>query len=127
MAKLSTVSIRRIFIGAGIALVANLVLFAIGDVAGATWSVGLPFSVNWAMVAAASVIPILIGGQIVRMVSKTRGSINIWAAWLVLAFAVAGAPSGWIASQDLPTGIALGSMHIVVGFVWFFTITQPSK
>jgi len=116
------VSNNKVFIGTGIALFANSAIYFIGGAAGATWSVGLPFTVGLLMVAGATVFPMLLGGQVVRLVGKWKPSIITLSAWLVLVFSVAGSPSGWLASKDLATGVALGGMHFVVGLAWFFSI-----
>lgn len=127
MAHHSSVSTRKVLIGTGFALIANLAIYLIGNAAGATWSVGLPFTVGLPMVAAATIVPMILGGLIVRQLGKWKPVLITWAAWLVLAFSIAGAPSGWIASQDLPTGLSLAGMHIVVGLAWFFSITTNNN
>lgn len=121
------VSTKSVFIGTGAALAANLTLYLAGTAFGATWNVGLPFTVGIAMVAGATVLPMLVGGQVVRLLGKKRPAIIKWAAWLALAFSVAGSPSGWIASHDLATGISLGAMHVAVGLAWFFSINRNNK
>jgi hypothetical protein len=121
MKQLST---KWVFIGTGVALLANAALFLIGSAAGATWNVGLPFTVGLAMVAGATIIPMLLGGQVVRLLGSWKPSIITLSAWLVLVFSIAGAPSGWISSNDLATGLALGAMHVVVGLSWFFSINR---
>jgi hypothetical protein len=121
------VSTKRVLVGTGAALIANLALFLIGDISGATWNVGLPFTVGLPMVAGATIFPMLLGSQIVRVLGRWKPSIITMAAWLVLVFSIAGAPSGWIASNDLATGIALGAMHVVVGLAWFFSINHSKN
>ena len=116
------VSTSRVFVGTGIALIANMGLFLIGNASGATWNAGLPFAVGLPMVAAATILPMLLGGQIVRLLGKWKPVFIKLAAWLGLVFSIAGSPSGWLASNDVPTGLALGAMHVVVGIAWFFSI-----
>lgn len=118
------VSTKRVLVGTGAALIANLALFLMGNVNGATWNVGLPFTVGLPMVAGATVIPMLLGSQVVRVLGRWKPSIITMAAWLVLVFSIAGSPSGWIASNDLATGLALGAMHVVVGLAWFISINR---
>jgi hypothetical protein len=122
MAKLSNVNTRRLLIGTGVALATNLAVYGIASTSGATWEAGLPFPISLLMVAAATIVPMLLGGLVVRLLSKNKPSLITWAAWLGLAFAVATAPSGLIAAKDISTGLALSSMHIVVGLAWFFSI-----
>ena len=121
------VSTKRVLVGTGAALIANLALFLIGGISGATWNVGLPFTVGLPMVAGATIFPMLLGSQIVRVLGRWEPSIITMAAWLVLVFSIAGAPSGWIASNDLATGIALGAMHVAVGLAWFFSINHSKN
>ncbi len=118
------VSTKRVLVGTGAALIANIALFLIGNASGATWNVGLPFTVGLPMVAGATILPMLLGSQVVRLLGKWKNSIITMAAWLVLVFSIAGAPSGWFASNDLATGLALGAMHVVVGLAWFFSINH---
>jgi hypothetical protein len=126
MASVNTVSYKKILVGTGAALIANLAVFLVGTAAGATWNVGLAFTVSLPMVAVATLLPMLLGGQAVRLLGKGKPALITWAAWLVLVFSIAGSPSGWIASQNAPTGLALGGMHFVVGIAWFFS-TRPNK
>lgn len=121
------VSTQRVLVGTGAALVANLALFLMGNVSGATWNVGLPFTVGLPMVAGATIFPMLLGSQIVRVLGKWKPSIITMAAWPVLLFSIAGAPSGWIASNDLATGLALGAMHLVVGLAWFYSLNRTKN
>lgn len=79
------------------------------------------------MVAGATIFPMVLGSQIVRVLGKWKPSIITMAAWLVLVFSIAGSPSGWIASNDLATGLALGAMHVVVGLAWFFSINHSKN
>jgi hypothetical protein len=118
------VSTKRVLVGTGAALIANLALFLVGNVNGATWNVGLPFTIGLPMVAGATVFPMLLGSQVVQVLGKRKPSIIKMAAWLVLVFSIAGSPSGWIASNDLATGLALGAMHVVVGLAWFISIDR---
>lgn len=122
---MKNVSNRRILVGTTVALVVNAALFYLGSVAGATWNVGIPFTVGILMVVGATVVPMLLGGQVIRLVGTRTPAIITLSAWLVPLFCVAGSPSGWIASNDVATGIALGAMHVVVGLAWFFSL-KPS-
>lgn len=119
---MENVSNKKVLIATLAALVANVAIYLAGDASGATWNVGMPFTVGLAMVVGATLVPMLLGGQVVKLVGKSKSSLVNVAAWSVLIFSFAGSPMGWIASGDAPTGIALGAMHVVVGLAWFFSI-----
>jgi len=122
MSNQFNVNLKKIATGTAIALVANAVIFFIGSAAAATWSVGTPFKISLPIVAFATVFPMLLGGVVVRALAKWKQGVIAIASWFVLIFSIAGAPGGYIASMDLPTGLALGTMHFVVGLTWFFAI-----
>lgn len=112
-------SFRSVFVATIVALAANLVVFLIGSSAGATWEVGQPFKVGIALVAFATGFPMLLGGLVAKVTIAKFSKSQSWFAWGVLLFAVLGSPLGWVSSNDTPTGIALGLMHIFVGLAWF--------
>lgn len=122
MANQFNVSNKRVFAGTGIALAVNIVIYLIGSAAAATWNVGMPMQVGLALVASATVVPFLLGGLVVGLLAKWKQSLVGVSSWAVLIFSIVGAPGGYIASNDLPTGIALGAMHFVVGAAWFLAI-----
>ena len=126
MENSSRANFRKILIAAGAALIANLALFGIGTLAGATWNVGQPAPVGLGLVIGASVGPMVIGGFVAWLISsKTSKQLN-WFSWAVLIFAVLGAPLGWVASGQAATGLALGAMHIVEGLAFFWAV-KPAK
>jgi len=127
MANLTSMNTRKLLIGTGVALVTNLAVYGIASASGATWEAGLPFPINLLMVAAATIVPMLLGWQVVRLLGKRKPALITWAAWLGLAFALATAPSGLIAAMDISTGPALSSMHVVVGLAWFFSIKSKKN
>lgn len=116
------ISTKRVAIGTVIALLANIVIYLIGSAVSATWQVGLPTTVSLPLVAFATAVPMLLGGLVVGLVSKRWPGVIGIASWVVLVFSIAGAPSGYIASQNASTGVALGAMHVVVGVAWFISI-----
>ena len=125
MAKAFEVSNKRLAMAAGIALVVNAIIYFIGSASSATWDVGFPYKLGLPMLAGASAFPILIGGLIVRLISKKLRWITSFASWAVLIFAIAGSPGGYVSSNDLPTGLSLGAMHVVVGLAWFIALRKP--
>ncbi len=110
----ATISWNQAGIAAGAALVGNLLTFAIASAANASWEVGGPQPVGIAPVAAASIFPMLIGTLLFNRVPRLQSLLPIGG----LVFAVISAPGGFIASQELATGAALGAMHVITGLVW---------
>ncbi|MFM7029731.1 MAG: DUF6069 family protein [Micrococcales bacterium] len=104
------------------ALAANVLLFLLGSAAGATWEVGQPAPIGLAAIAVATLLPMLLGGLVVRAIAKRKPNLVSAFTWVVLVFSLVGAPGGYVASQNLPTGLALGAMHVVVGLVWFYSV-----
>ena len=121
------VSNKRVIAAAGITLAVNIVIYLIGSANSATWDVGFAFKLGLPTLATASVLPIVLGGQIVRLLAKKFSWIIGFASWAVLVFALLGAPGGYVSSNDLPTGLSLGAMHAVVGLAWFFSIRKTKK
>lgn len=116
------VSNRKVLIGTLAALLANIAIYLVGNASGATWNVGMPFTVGLPMVVGATIVPMLLGGQAVKLIARRKASLVNVSAWLVLVFSIAGSPMGWIASGNVPTGLALGAMHFTVGMAWFLSI-----
>lgn len=127
METLTTINYKNILVATGGALVANALVFAIANAAGASWDVGQPFKVGIAMVLAATAVPMLLGGFVAKLAAaKWSKALSIF-AWGVLIFTIVGAPSGWAASGETATGIALGLMHVVVGIAWFLALKAKNN
>ena len=120
------ISASRVAIVVAAAAVANVVLFFIGESAGATYSVGSPVSVDAVMTAIATVVPLTIGAFVANVVGKkSLKALNIL-VWVGFAFAIISAPNGWVMSQDAATGLTLGAMHVVAAFAWLLGV-KPRK
>jgi hypothetical protein len=74
------------------------------------------------MVLAATVLPMALGAAALKALANPKTSAISIASWAALVFSIAGAPSGYIASQDVATGMALGLMHVVAGTSWFVAV-----
>lgn len=116
-------SVNRVRLGLGIvvAVVANLVVFAVASAAGASWSANGQ-SVNAVLVVIATVVPMVIGGVITVLLARRWTRAIMTMAWVGLAFAVISAPAPLFASDDAATKWALAAMHVVTGVVWFVAI-----
>ena len=114
------INAKKLAFGAILAAVIDSVVFVIGNSADATWEAGQPYPIGYGMVLGASIVPFLVGGLVVSyMAKKNENWLNRFSLG-GLIFALVGSPMGYIGGRDVPTGIALGSMHIVVGTIWYF-------
>lgn len=118
------VSWKRVWLFTGVAVVSNLVIFAIGSIAGADWlAQGQTLqAIGWYFVVGASVVPLLIAAVVTALLARVWRGAPLVLAWVGLAFGVLTAPAGLLAAPQLGTGIALASMHIVAGIAWFMAI-----
>lgn len=122
------VNVPRLGVAVAIALVADLIAYALGNAAGATWRAGQPYTIGVGMVAAATIIAPVVGGAVTALAARWKPAAPTFLAWAGLIFAVVGSPMGYIGGQDLPTGLALGSMHVIVGIAWFLAIKpRPNR
>lgn len=120
------ISVSRFAIWAAVAAVANVVLFFIGQSAGATFSVGSPAPIDAVMVAIATIIPLAIGALVAYLVGKKgTKALNIL-VWVGFGVAIISSPNAWVMSQDTATGLSLGAMHIVAAFAWLLA-AKPKK
>ncbi len=55
------ITLKNTALAAGTALVANLIIFAIGSAADATWDAGSPYPIGAPMVALFSILPLVLG------------------------------------------------------------------
>ena len=111
----------RLGLGVVVAIVVNLVVYAVGSAAGATW-IANGQTVGWFMVPIATVIAMAIGGVITWLLSRRRDKATIAMAWAGLAFAVISVPGPLLGSTDTPTRWALATMHITTGIIWFVVV-----
>lgn len=116
----------RLAIGSIIALILDLLIFILADSQNATWEVGQPNPITIATVAISSIVPLLLGGFVFDVLAKRNSSWGNRLSTGGFVFAILTAPSGYLSSKDLPTGLALASMHVVVGLVWYLT-TKKEK
>ena len=111
----------RLGLGIVVAVVVNLVVYAVASAAGATW-VANAQTVGWFMVPIATVIAMAIGGVITWLLSRRWDKATITMAWVGLAFAVISVPGPLLGSTDTPTRWALATMHITTGIIWFVAV-----
>jgi hypothetical protein len=134
MSTTSTTSTPRPFhpsrftIAAGSAAVLNLITYGIGSASGASMTVTAPTAqeIPAFLTVIATLAPMALAGLVTWFIARSRPGFRRFAAWAGLAFGILTAASPLASSADIPTGIALGFMHIVVGAAWF-TALQPSR
>ena len=118
-------NVKRLGLGIVVAVVVNLVVYAVGSVAGATW-IANGQAVGWFMVPIATIIAMAIGGLITWLLARRWDKATITMAWVGIAFAVISVPGPLLGSTDTPTRWALAAMHITTGIVWFVAV-YPSR
>ena len=111
----------RLGLGIAVAVVVNLVVYAVASAAGATW-IANGQTVGWFMVPIATVIAMAIGGVITWLLARRWDKATITMAWVGLAFAVLSVPGPLMGSNDSPTRWALATMHLTTGIVWFVAV-----
>ena len=121
-----SVSVSRVAIGVAAAAVANVVLFFIGENAGATYIVGSPAPINALVTGIATVVPLSIGAFVASYVGKKGTKALYVLVWVGFIVAIVSAPNGWVLSQDTSTGLTLGAMHLVAAFAWLLAV-KPRK
>jgi hypothetical protein len=120
MSEKSKIRVLRFFVLVGVAALANVALFLIGQASGATYDMANQPQVNVGLVVGATVAPLALGLGLAWLTSKflpKAFSVLKWGGFIV---ALASAPGAWVMSGDAATGIALGLMHLIAGFAWFF-------
>lgn len=117
----------RVAIASGIALAANLVIFAIATAAGVSFDMASPQPTNIVAVAVASIAPIVLGAFVVALIARHQPKFQPIAAWAGLAFALVTCAGSFGASGDLATALTLSAMHVVAGLAWFFAVTPMSR
>jgi hypothetical protein len=116
---------RRLSAWTGAALLLNLVIFAIGNAAGATWEVDAPVTIGPVPVAATTVLAMGLGGLVVIAITRRNERFRFIAARAGLIFAIVSAPSPFLVSSDPTSSVALASMHVVTGVAWFLWLREP--
>jgi hypothetical protein len=114
----------RAVVAAAVTAALNLVAFAVGTAAGASMTVTMPSAteIGVIVVIVASTAPALFAGAATWLLARWRPVVRVWAAWVGLAFGVLSAPATFIAASDTVTAIALASMHVMAGVVWFIAL-----
>ncbi len=121
----SGVQPARLLTGALVALAVNVVAFAIGSAAGATWDVGQPYPITWVAVVAATVVAFAAAGAVTWLVSRKRPGFARFAAWAGLVFGLT-SMLGLVNASGAATALSLGFMHVATAIAWFISV-RPSS
>ncbi len=113
--------LSRLGIGIVVAVVVNLIVYAVASAAGATW-IANGQAVGWFMVPIATVVAMAIGGLITWLLARRWDKATVTMAWVGIVFAVISVPGPLLGSTDTPTRWALATMHITTGIVWFVAV-----
>lgn len=115
----------RLGIGIVVAVVVNLIVYAVASATGATW-IANGQAVNAFLVVVATVVAMAIGGLITWLLSRRWDKATVTMAWVGIVFAVISVPGPLLGSTDTPTRWALAAMHITTGIAWFIAV-HPSR
>ncbi len=125
-AKTSTgVNGKRFGLAVLAAAVLNLIAYAVGSLAGASW-VANGQSITWIMVILATLFPMAVGGAITYLLSRRWGKATTVMAWIGLAFGIVTLPAPLFAAENAAAGLSLASMHVITGVVWFLAV-RPGR
>lgn len=113
------------------ALVVNIVVWSVAALAGVdfevTWGSTAPIRIGLVAVTLATILPIVIGGVILALTAPRSARAPTILAWLGLAIGVLTAAMPLAVQADPGTKIALATMHLVTGIVWWLTLRQQSR
>jgi Family of unknown function (DUF6069) len=99
----------------------NLGVCAVGVAAGASMRVDTPTldEVTPALAVVTTVLLLGVAGVVVWFAARRWPALGGSAAWLGLGFALLATVGPLLVGQDLPTKLALTTMHVVAGVAWF--------
>ena len=126
MSSKVSISVSRVAIWLAAAAIANVVLFLVGENAGATYSVGSPAPIDALITAIATVVPLSVGAFVASLVGKKGTKVLNVLVWAGFVVAIISAPNAWVLSQDMATGVTLGAMHLVAAVAWLLAV-KPRK
>ena len=114
----------RYFVFVGGAAALNVVLFLIGQAAGATYDVNAQTNVNLGLVIGMTIAQLAVGFLIAWLAARFAPKTLTALVWVGLAFAILTSPGGWVASQDAATGVTLALMHATGAAAWVFGVKK---
>jgi Family of unknown function (DUF6069) len=128
-ARTAPFSRRRFVVVVAVAVVLNVLLFVIGSASGASMIISSPIRIPITVVIVifATAFALGVAGLATWLIARRVPTFRTRIAWIgaVLAILSGSVPS--LVSADVPTGIFLGSMHVVGGIVWFVALMSGRK
>jgi Family of unknown function (DUF6069) len=114
-------NIRKFSVFAVIAAIVNSIIFLVAQFADATMVVnqGGIQKIVLPMVVGASLVSIVLAASIASQIGKKSEGFLSKSPILGLVFGVVSAVAPFIATDDSKTALALASMHVVAGVVWY--------
>lgn len=122
------VSMVELLILAVGATTVNSALYFTGRSTGASFNVTrAPIDeISYALVGAASFVPILLMGTIALYLGWLKPSMLPAARWIGVIVALGSIASSYIATDSFAAGTWLGLMHVVSAIAWFLAIGRTS-
>ena len=116
---------------AGLAAAVNLVVLALGRIAGADMNVqpaGAPtaMTIGIGLVVVTTVLPVLVGTLLLIAVRGRGGPAWRFLAAAGLVFGLASVAMPVLATATAATTTTLGSMHVVAALAWFVLVWRAS-
>jgi hypothetical protein len=124
-----TINIRKFTGDALAAAIANSVIFLIAKSADATMVVnqGGGQEIVIPMVLGSSILGLLVGAVAASQIAKKSESFGTNLPVIGLVFGVVTAIAPFTATEDSKTALALASMHLVAGVIWFIGAKKASN
>lgn len=122
---------RSGMVAGGIALMVNLAVLTVAAITGADMSGHPPgqdaMDVGVAMVAAVTAVPVLLGSALLVVLRGRGGRVWRILALLGLIVGVTTAPAPFTVDAEGATRVALASMHVITGLVWFVVVRRAAR
>jgi len=124
-----SLNVRKFAGFAVVAAIVNSIIFIIAKGADATMVVnqGGAQEIALPMVLASTLFGLVIAAVFVNQIGKRSQSFISKAPIIGLVFGVVTAAAPFVASDDSKTALALASMHIVAGVVWYVGAKRSIK
>jgi hypothetical protein len=128
-ARTAPFSRRRFAIVAAIAVVLNVLLFVIGNASGASMIISEPIRIPITVVIVifATAFALGVAGLATWLIARRVPTFRTRIAWIGAVLAILSGSIPSLVSADAPTGIFLGSMHVVGGVAWFIALISGRK
>lgn len=123
--------VRTLLVITAVAVVLNLVAYALGHLAGADMRVTQPGGATSAVVIPAvllmTIVPLVIGGLLLVAAARFwRPGVRVL-RWLGLAVGVLTVPMPLFSNATPVTVATLAMMHVIVGVVWFIGVGRAER